>query len=130
MLTPKGVTALLSRIFETGGMTEAMEADMQKLKFELDEREGILRKYGEDYPQDADEYEWKAKVGDTTEWEGKYRDLVSRYNAKFFSGGDTHGDDTVIRDNVENAPAENLDTEDDIKDEDITIEELLKEEEE
>lgn len=129
MLTPKGVTALLSRIFETGGMTAAMEEDMQKLKSELDEREGILRTYGEDYPQDADEYEWQAKASDSTEWEGKYRELVRRYNAKFFSGGDTHGDDTVIRDNVEDAPAEDLDTEDDIKDEDITIEALLKEEE-
>lgn len=48
---------ILRRIMESGGMTEDMERDVERLKDDFDEREGILKRYGETYDgEDQDEY--------------------------------------------------------------------------
>ena len=101
MLTKKGVESILGRIMETGGFTDDMEKDVKRLKDELDEREGVLREYGEEWDGEAEEYDWKPKAredyrGRFEELTGKYNDLVERYNRKFFAGGSAHEEDTTI----------------------------------
>lgn len=94
MRTKEEIGEIMSRIFETGGLTEDMEKDLKSLKDELDEREGMLARYGEKYDGE------KAETGETAEWEAKYNELVERYDslkeryktALFFPGGD----ETVI----------------------------------
>lgn len=84
MLTKTGIEKILNRIWETGGLSEEMEADISKLKGEFDERDGVLRKYGEVYDgEDRDEYEWK----DTGEdYKGKYEEMKERYKNRFLRG--------------------------------------------
>lgn len=100
MKTQKACYDILDRIFKTGGLSEDMEGDIQSLKDELDEREGILNRYGESYDGENDVYEWKPKANEYEEkynaLQGKYNELVERYNRKFFAGGDAHGMDTVL----------------------------------
>lgn len=103
MLTRKGVDGLLRRIMETGGMTEDMEKDVERLRAEFDEREGILKKYGEEWDGESEEFDWKEKPiedysGPYKELEEKYRSLVGRYNNKFFAGGDAHAGDSAFVD--------------------------------
>lgn len=87
ILTKYGMNALLRRIMETGGMTEDMEKDIQRLKDDFDEREGILRRYGEVYDgEDRDEYEYTEKEN-KKDWESEYRTLEKRYLDKFFGEG-------------------------------------------
>lgn len=59
MRTKKSVDGILARIYETGGLNPDMEADIKALQSELDEREGILNRYGEAYDGEDEEYEWK-----------------------------------------------------------------------
>ena len=49
ILTRSGMEKILRRIMESGGMTEDMEQDIERLKDDFDEREGILKRYGETY---------------------------------------------------------------------------------
>lgn len=91
MLTKSGVNKLLRRIMETGGLTPDMEEDIKRLKDELDEREGVLRKYGEWYDgEDKDEFEYAEKASDhatsDADWERRYRELKERYIDRFFGG--------------------------------------------
>lgn len=87
ILTKYGMNTLLRRIMETGGMTEDMEKDIQRLKDDFDEREGILRRYGEVYDgEDRDEYEYTEKEN-KKDWESEYRTLEKRYLDKFFEEG-------------------------------------------
>lgn len=102
---------LLTRLMNSGELTPDMEVDFSRLKDELDEREGMLARYGETYDGENKEYEWVArevetdgtkdgsddvvqedesenKVIDTPEenvidWEAKYRDLKQRYVDRF-----------------------------------------------
>jgi hypothetical protein len=94
----------------SGELTPDMEEDFRRLKDELDEREGMLARYGETYDGENKEYEWVARevetdgtkdgsddvvqddkendVIDTPEenvidWEAKYRDLKERYIDRF-----------------------------------------------
>ena len=46
---------ILRRIMETGGLTPDMEEDIQRLRDDFDERESILKKYGETYDGDQQE---------------------------------------------------------------------------
>lgn len=122
MRTLKGIDSILRRIMETGGMTEDMEKDVQSLRDELNEREGILRKYGEEWDGEAEEFNWSPKPFDDyrsryEEMQGKYRDLVERYNARFFAPGDAHDDEIVFEDRSEEIPSE----------ENIKISDLFKE---
>lgn len=87
ILTKYGMNSLLRRIMETGGMTEDMEKDIQRLKDDFDEREGILRRYGEVYDgEDRDEYDYTEKEN-KKDWESEYRTLEKRYLDKFFGEG-------------------------------------------
>lgn len=78
ILTRKGYTDILRRIFETGGLTPDMESDLTRLKDDFDEREGMLRRYGEVYDgEDREEYEY---LPIETDWERKYNEMDSRYH--------------------------------------------------
>lgn len=96
LLTKRGLENLLKRIMETGGLTENMEEDVQRLRDDFDEREGILNRYGESYDnedEELNEYEWKDRDEDTvfTPDEEKYvsrseyDELKRKYIDRFFS---------------------------------------------
>lgn len=87
ILTKIGYSKLLNRIWETGGLTADMEDDLRRLQDDFDEREGILRKYGEVYDgEDKDEYEYKENTRDETDWKRKYEEMKTRYTDRFFNG--------------------------------------------
>ena len=91
ILTKTGMNKILRRIMETGGLTPDMEEDIQRLRDDFDERESILKKYGETYDgEDADEYEYtpKEEEKDAEEWRTKYEEMKARYLDRFFGGVD------------------------------------------
>lgn len=100
ILTKTGMNKILRRIMETGGLTSDMEEDIQRLRDDFDEREGILKKYGETYDgEDSDEYEYtgrdtdefytpKEEEKDAKEWRAKYEEMKARYLDRFFGGVD------------------------------------------
>ena len=53
----KAIDLILKRIMETGGVTDAMEKDIQDLRDEFNEREGILKRYGETYDREDEFYD-------------------------------------------------------------------------
>lgn len=110
MRTRVAYEELLTRLMNSGELTPDMEEDFRRLKDELDEREGMLTRYGETYDGENKEYEWVARevetdgtkdgsddvvqddnendVIDTSEenaidWEAKYKDLKERYIDRF-----------------------------------------------
>lgn len=109
---------LLRRIAESGGDTANMLDLMQKLRDDYDEREGMLRKYGETYDgenrdrredrdrdrredRDRDEIEDRRERrdrdrGDEIDWKERYAELDKRYRERFFSTPTE-----VIRENTE-----------------------------
>lgn len=100
MLTRHGAHGLMRKIWETGGLTPDMEEDIKRLKDDFDEREGILRKYGEVYDgEDKDDYDYVERASeagtDASEWETKYNSLSADYDSlkqryldRFFGTGD------------------------------------------
>lgn len=101
ILTSAGMKKILRRIMETGGLTPEMEKDIERLKNDFDEREGILRKYGEVYDgEDKDEYEYIERDTDTVytpseeekKWRTKYEDMKQRYLDRFFGGSQDSGE--------------------------------------
>lgn len=107
ILTKTGMDKILRRIMETGGITEDMEIDVDRIRSDFDEREGILRRYGETYNgEDMDEYEWKERdesqedsdrddkdiytpreeAKDYEDWRGRYEEMRQRYLDRFFGG--------------------------------------------
>ena len=100
ILTKTGMNKILRRIMETGGLTPDMEDDIQRLRDDFDEREGILKKYGETYDgEDIDEYEYtgrdpqeiytpKEEEKDAKEWRKNYEEMKARYLDRFFGGVD------------------------------------------
>lgn len=100
ILTKTGMNKILRRIMETGGLTPDMEEDIQRLRDDFDEREGILKKYGKTYDgKDIDEYEYtgrdmdeiytsKEEEKDAKEWRTKYEEMKARYLDRFFGGVD------------------------------------------
>lgn len=100
ILTRSGMDKILRRIMETGGMTEDMERDVQRLRDDFDEREGILRRYGETYDgEDRDEYDYtdrdsinvytpREEEKDYDDWRSRYEELKRRYLDRFFGGRD------------------------------------------
>lgn len=100
ILTKTGMNKILRRIMETGGLTPDMEEDIQRLRDDFDERESILKKYGETYDsEDVDEYEYtgrdtgeiytsKEEEKDAKEWRTKYEEMKARYLDRFFGGVD------------------------------------------
>lgn len=110
MRTRVAYEELLTRLMNSGELTTDMEEDFRRLKDELDEREGMLARYGETYDGENKEYEWVAhevetdgakdgsddvvqdgKVNDVIDtpvenvidWEAKYKDLKERYIDRF-----------------------------------------------
>lgn len=104
LLTRSGMTKILRRIMETGGMTEDMEKDVERLRDDFNEREGILKRYGETYDgEDRDEYEYSGRDSDTVytpreeqkdmeDWRARYEDMKRKYMDRFF-GTDRIADD-------------------------------------
>lgn len=110
ILTKTGMDKILRRIMETGGLTEDMESNIDRLRSDFDEREGILRRYGETYDgEDMDEYEWRGRddefredsdrddkdiytpreeAKDYEDWRGRYEEMRQRYLDRFFGGRD------------------------------------------
>lgn len=111
ILTSAGMKKILRRIMETGGLTPEMEEDIERLKNDFDEREGILKKYGEVYDgEDKDEYEYTGRDTDTVytpseeenEWRTKYEDMKQRYLDRFFGGAQDSGEFEQIMNETEN----------------------------
>lgn len=93
LLTKSGFKSLLTRLWDSGGLTEDMETDLKRLQDDFDEREGMLRKFGEVYDgEDKDEYEYTAKEASGEDWEAKYNDMKNRYVSRFFNGEETRAD--------------------------------------
>lgn len=93
LLTKTGIKNLLNRLWETGGLSADMEADIKRLQDDFNEREGMLRKYGEVYDgEDKEEYEFVEKPSDAEDWKGKYEEMKSRYVNRFFNGEKTRKD--------------------------------------
>lgn len=91
LLTKSGANKILRRIMETGGLTEDMEQDIKRLQNDFDEREGMLRNYGEVYDgEDMDEYEYKpreqAVIEETEDFKSKYEEMRQKYLDRFFGG--------------------------------------------
>lgn len=89
MRTRKGWSNILSKIMETGGMTEEMESHVEALRAELEEREGMLKRYGEIYAgenEEIDEYDYVGREDTSQEWQEKYNNLAERYRNRMFGG--------------------------------------------
>lgn len=108
LLTMTGMEKILRRIMETGGLTEDMENDIKRLKDDFDEREGILKKYGDTYDgEDRDEYDFAEMDADTVytpreeekDWKEEYGRLKKRYMDRFF-GRETDAEE-IVRDQEE-----------------------------
>lgn len=133
LLTRFGFEKLARRIMESGGLTEQMESDVRRLKDDFDERECILRKYGETYDgEDQDEYEWKeidsrlareddpdtTVMDDTSvnakDWEKEYKLLQQRYLDAFWgrevkNDNETDIMENQIEDTIEDSQPKSLD---------------------
>ena len=93
MLTRNAVNRMLKAIIDSGALTEDMESSLEKLRDDFDEREGILKKYGNVQDgEDIDEYEFEAieqaEHTDTTEedFKAKYEELRQKYRDRFWNG--------------------------------------------
>lgn len=108
MRSRAGIEKLLRRIMETGGLTEDMERDVKDLQDEFDEREGMLRRYGEirdgedgetatfeertdSTEKENTELESESREGEVAteepiNWEARYNELQTRYLDRFFNG--------------------------------------------
>lgn len=121
MLTRSYVNRLLKSIIDAGGLTEDMESALEKLRDDFDEREGILKKYGEVKDgEDIDEYEFEvieqAEHSDTTneDFKTKYEELRQKYRDRFWNGEQKE----VVEDTTEIEETETEETEE-IKIEDL-----------
>lgn len=111
ILTRSGMEKILRRIMESGGMTEDMEQDIERLKDDFDEREGILKRYGETYDgEDRDEYDYSERDGiniytpkeEEKDWKKEYDNLKERYMNRFFGTSDIKEDfDDTMEDTKE-----------------------------
>lgn len=111
ILTRSGMEKILRRIMESGGMTEDMEQDIERLKDDFDEREGILKRYGETYDgEDRDEYDYSERDDiniytpkeEEKDWKKEYDNLKERYMNRFFGTSDIKEDfDDTMEDTKE-----------------------------
>lgn len=97
ILTRSGMEKILRRIMESGGITEDMEQDIERLIDDFDEREGILKRYGETYDgEDRDEYDYSERDDiniytpkeEEKDWKQEYDNLKERYMNRFFGTSD------------------------------------------
>ena len=111
ILTRSGMEKILRRIMESGGMTEDMERDVERLKDDFDEREGILKRYGETYDgEDRDEYDYSERDDiniytpkeEEKDWKQEYDNLKERYMDRFFGTSDVKDEfDNTMEDTKE-----------------------------
>ena len=111
ILTRTGMEKILRRIMESGGMTEDMERDVERLKDDFDEREGILKRYGETYDgEDRDEYDYSERDNiniytpkeEEKDWKQEYDNLKERYMDRFFGTSDVKDEfDNTMEDTKE-----------------------------
>lgn len=79
---------IIERIADSGGLDDDMLGDLKKLKDELDEREGMLKKYGESY----DGENWR----DRAEAAERERDEIRRkYRDRFLYGEDKKAEEVA-----------------------------------
>lgn len=91
MRTRRAYEELLSRLMASGELTPDMEEDFRQLKDELDEREGMLARYGETYDGENKEYDWKPREEEvvdtpkenTIDWKARYDEMKQRYIDRF-----------------------------------------------
>lgn len=91
MRTRQAYEELLARLMASGELTPDMEEDFRRLKDELDEREGILARYGETYDGENKEYDWKPREEEvvdtpkenTIDWKARYDEMKQRYIDRF-----------------------------------------------
>ena len=83
MISEKSYNSIIRNIIDSGGMSEDMTRDMERLKDELDQRNGMLRRYGEITDNEDGGAIFTAKdVGE--DWRGKYEEMRKRYYDRFF----------------------------------------------
>jgi len=94
MLTNNGMTKILKRMMETYGLD--IEEDIQRIRDDFSEREGILRNYG-DFPEDEDLDDFDFVAREVEQVDGDYKErydellksneeLRQRYIDRFFNG--------------------------------------------
>lgn len=91
MLSKKGWINIIERIFDTGGATDDMLKDLERLKADFAERQAILDKYGEAYDGNDDEYVYKIK--DDRDYKADYEALKERYVQRFLHDTDEYEDE-------------------------------------
>lgn len=118
MKTDVWVQRVLGEILETGGFTPEMEEKIKLLKDELDERKGMLSKYGEWYDgEDKDDFDF-IEIPREDEYKSKYEDIVEKYKKRFF-GGEVEDKEEIMKEQIEDVKKD---------DEEKTINDLFKEE--
>lgn len=103
LLTGKGMESILRRIMDKSDIEdEEMIADIDRLRSDFSEREGILRNYG-DVSEGDDDYEFIERTReDGDEWKEKYDRLRKQYTDRFFGNSDVKEDyEEIMEDTVE-----------------------------
>lgn len=99
LLTGKGMESILRRIMDKSDIEdEEMIADIERLRSDFSEREGILRNYG-DVSEGDDDYDFVEKSGEDGDgWKEKYDRLRKQYTDRFFGNSDVQEDFEEIMD--------------------------------
>ena len=99
LLTGKGMETILRRIMDKSDIEdEEMIADIERLRSDFSEREGILKNYG-DVSEGDDDYEFIEKTREDGDgWKEKYNRLRKQYTDRFFGSSDVKEDFEEIMD--------------------------------
>ena len=99
LLTGKGMESILRRIMDKSDIEdEEMIADIERLRSDFSEREGILRNYG-DVSEGDDDYDFVEKSREDGDgWKEKYNRLRKQYTDRFFGSSDVKEDFEEIMD--------------------------------
>lgn len=99
LLTGKGMESILRRIMDKSDIEdEEMIADIDRLRSDFSEREGILRNYG-DVSDGDDDYDFVEKAREDGDgWREKYNRLRKQYTDRFFGNSDVKEDFEEIMD--------------------------------
>lgn len=103
LLTENGMESILRRIMDKSDIEdEEMLADIERLRSDFSEREGILKNYG-DVSEGDDDYEFVEKSReDGDDWKEKYNRLRKQYTDRFFGNSDVKEDfEKIMGDTVE-----------------------------
>lgn len=130
MRTRQAYEELLARLMASGELTPDMEEDFRRLKDELDEREGILARYGETYDGENKEYDWKPREEEiidtpkenTIDWKARYDEMKQRYIDRFMG--------RVKEENLRDLREDLTSGEDEGRKEEVVYEDLFTESEE